>query len=62
MIEVKFLDACENCPRLEVTQVTKCLAISDGREIYQHTITCANTGICKNLINYLNKEENKNGN
>ena len=61
MINLELLDACEKCPNLDVENNTSSFYSLNGIE-YHHTITCKNIGMCRALLEHLQKEVKKDGN
>lgn len=60
-IELELLEACENCPDFKATTDTFSNTVLHGKEIYIHTVRCANYFKCQRLIEHLQKEVNKDG-
>lgn len=52
MIDVKFFDACQNCPYIDVYSNSD-LIYGDGVIVMVNTsITCKHIDICKRVIDY----------
>ena len=63
MIRLELLgEVCQNCPHFEVEQDTESNELIRGKELYYHTVTCRHITKCRDIILYLQKEDNKNGN
>ncbi len=62
MIKLELLDACQNCPDFDPIKTNGYDLMCMGEVIERNcTITCENIEECRALLDYLKKEEKKNG-
>ena len=61
MIKLELLEPCQNCKDFEPIKTNEVDTFYDGKCYYYATVTCENTEKCRALIQYLQKEIEKNG-